>query len=122
MKHSPSRHSQTQNEEMQYKKGYELIQHDYEQGKPSVEFIVQILLESTKGVKLLNSCAIVLFLFFWKTKVAWAERSVRGGLEKRIESATWWMRATKMHNQISLAAMSPGQYWRKAAIREDSLW
>ena len=71
MKHSPSRHSQTQNEEMQYKKGYELIQHDYEQGKPSVEFIVQILLESTKGVKLLNSCAIVLFLFFEKQK--WLE-------------------------------------------------
>ena len=44
MKHSPSRHSQTQNEEMQYKKGHERIQHDYEQGKPSVEFIVQILL------------------------------------------------------------------------------
>ena len=33
MSHSSSRHSQTQNEEMQYKKGHERIQHDYEQDK-----------------------------------------------------------------------------------------
>ena len=88
-----------------------------------IKFIVHF-----RSKRINQRCQIAKFLcyrvisFFWKTKVAWAERSVRGGLEKIFDSATWWMRATKMHNQISLAAMSPGQYWWKAAIREDSLW